>query len=183
MIRRPMLRMLLATLVLTCAAAERAGAYDPITWYSIDGGGVSHAGAGGYVLAGSVGQPDAGTLSSGASVIRGGFWRGGAAPPLGVGENAPVVQAFHLFPTRPNPVRSNSRIAFDLPRASHVTLSLFDISGRAVRKWDLGVLPPGHHERVWSAADDTGRLISSGVYLLRVDAGRDRGVSKVLVLR
>jgi len=41
---------------------------------------------------------------------------------------------------RQNLVRSNSRIAVDLPRASRVTLSLFDVSGRAVRKWDLGVL-------------------------------------------
>ncbi len=174
---------LLVALLATMAAATPAHAYDPITWYSVDGGGTARAAAGGYTLGGTIGQPDAGVLASGAYSLRGGFWIGGPSGAVGVGENPPVVRAFAFFAPRPNPIRSTSRLAFDLPRASRVALSVFDISGRAVRRQDLGSLPAGHHERLWSAVDVDGRPMSNGVYFLRLDTDRDRSVRKVLVLR
>lgn len=174
---------LLVALLATMALAAPARAYDPITWYSVDGGGTSRAAAGGYTLGGTIGQPDAGVLASGATTLRGGFWIGGVAGAVGVAEGAPGVRAFGFFAPRPNPVRSASRVAFDLPRASRVALSVFDISGRAVRRQDFGPMPAGHHERVWNAVDETGRPIANGVYFLRLETDRERGVRKVLVLR
>jgi hypothetical protein len=38
------------------------------------GGGVSQGGA--YILSGTVGQPEPGSLSGGAYVVKGGFWSG-----------------------------------------------------------------------------------------------------------
>jgi hypothetical protein len=165
----------------TCATASWA--FDPITWRTVDGGGVSASGGGAYSLGGTIGQHDAGVMGSGAWSLRGGFWRGGATAAVGVAGDLPAVRPFRLYPTRPNPVRSASRVAFDLPRSSRVTLALFDVAGRAVRAWDYGVLPAGHEERVWNAVDESGRAMRSGVYFLRLEAGRDRGVSKVLVVR
>lgn len=45
-----------------------------ITWYSIDGGGLMTSSGGGYTLAGTIGQPDAGVQSGGVYGLRGGFW-------------------------------------------------------------------------------------------------------------
>lgn len=47
-------------------------AYDLI-WSTIDGGGGASTG-GDYSLAGTVGQPDAGHMSSGSYEVGGGFW-------------------------------------------------------------------------------------------------------------
>ncbi len=47
-----------------------------ITWYTIDGGGAM-PGGGSYSLGGTIGQPDAGTLSGGSYSLNGGFWGGG----------------------------------------------------------------------------------------------------------
>jgi hypothetical protein len=45
-----------------------------IDWFTIDGGGGASAG-GGYSIAGTVGQPDAGPqLSGGSYTVEGGFW-------------------------------------------------------------------------------------------------------------
>lgn len=59
-----------------------------IDWYTIDGGGGRSVG-GGYVLEGTIGQPDAGpVLTGGGYELRGGFWPGlivagpGQAPTL-----------------------------------------------------------------------------------------------------
>jgi hypothetical protein len=56
------------------ATAEPVGGYE-IAWYSVDsGGGASTGGA--YALDGTIGQPDAGSLSGGAYTLAGGFWAG-----------------------------------------------------------------------------------------------------------
>jgi hypothetical protein len=48
-----------------------------IPWWTVNnGGGTSLAGP--YVLSGTAGQPDAGNLSGGVYVLRGGFWGGTA---------------------------------------------------------------------------------------------------------
>ncbi len=57
------------------ALAQTGGGYD-LTWSTIDGGGGNSAG-GGYQLAGTLGQPDAGAaLSGGVYSLSGGFWGG-----------------------------------------------------------------------------------------------------------
>jgi len=47
-----------------------------ITRWTIDGGGGSAVQGEGYQLGGTIGQPDAGTLSTSTYVLRGGFWPG-----------------------------------------------------------------------------------------------------------
>lgn len=44
-----------------------------IDWYTIDGGGGTSTG-GVYTVSGSIGQPDAGTMSGGQFTLQGGFW-------------------------------------------------------------------------------------------------------------
>ena len=58
-----------------------AAVLDPITeWSTIDSGAATSSG-GGFALAGTLGQPDAGTPLSGAGfTLAGGFWVGEAAP-------------------------------------------------------------------------------------------------------
>lgn len=50
-----------------------AETYD-VTWYTVDGGGVMNVAGGTYAVAGTIGQPDAGTPSGGSYVVTGGFW-------------------------------------------------------------------------------------------------------------
>ena len=80
-------------------------------------------------------------------------------------------------------MRFQSRVAFELPTAERVRLSFFDIAGRAAKRLDLGLLPAGHHERGWKAEGDAGHPLASGVYYLRLEAGREQASQKVLILR
>jgi hypothetical protein len=69
------------SLSLTAALAQEfgPGAFD-LTWNTIDNGGGTSTG-GGFELAGTIGQPDAGvTLIGGTFEVRGGFWAGGVEP-------------------------------------------------------------------------------------------------------
>lgn len=55
------------------ANAQSGGGYD-LTWNSIDGGGMIFSTGGTYSLGGTIGQPDAGTMSGGTYTLNGGFW-------------------------------------------------------------------------------------------------------------
>lgn len=61
------------------------GGYE-LSWSTVDGGGASALAGGGYTLAGTAGQPDAGALAGGGYTLDGGFWQGGAAiaPPSSI---------------------------------------------------------------------------------------------------
>ena len=68
-----LLLFLLAGVVL----AQSGDGYD-LSWSTVDGGGVAYSDGGGYILGGTVGQPDAGLLAGGEYVLDCGFWGGGA---------------------------------------------------------------------------------------------------------
>ncbi len=56
------------------ACAQSGGSYD-LSWWTIDGGGVTFAAGGTFNLGGTIGQPDASnTLTGGAYSLTGGFW-------------------------------------------------------------------------------------------------------------
>jgi hypothetical protein len=63
-------------LVTGMALAQVGDDYD-LTWNTVDGGGITFSQGGTYVLAGTVGQPDAGVMRGGSYVLGGGFWMGG----------------------------------------------------------------------------------------------------------
>jgi hypothetical protein len=58
------------------AGAQSGGNYE-LAWYTVDNGGVSFSTGDGYQLGGTIGQPDAGSLSGGDYTLMGGFWQSG----------------------------------------------------------------------------------------------------------
>ncbi len=57
----------------TTTHAQSGGAYE-LTWSTIDGGGATFSTGASYELGGTIGQPDAGTMSGETYSLGGGFW-------------------------------------------------------------------------------------------------------------
>jgi hypothetical protein len=85
---------------------------------------------------------------------------------------------FELHAGTPNPARAATTIAFELPRASRVTLEVFGVDGRMRERLLDTVLPAGSHERIWAPKD-----AASGVYFYRLTAGSQVATRKVVFLR
>lgn len=76
---------------------------------------------------------------------------------------------FALKPLAPNPSRGPVRAAFELPRESHVRLTVIDLQGREVAVLADRTYPAGRHEAAW----DAGRSLPAGMYFVRmVSEGR-----------
>ena len=90
---------------------------------------------------------------------------------------------FALRENRPNPFEAYTSIVFDLPARSFVSLRVFDISGRLVRKLAYDSYLPGQHTVTWAGDDDAGAGAGAGIYFVRMDAGRFSCARKLILLR
>ncbi|HTK31870.1 MAG TPA: T9SS type A sorting domain-containing protein [Candidatus Saccharimonadaceae bacterium] len=95
-------------------------------------------------------------------------------------EDLPV--RFALRQNWPNPFSHATTIGFDLPTASRVTLDIFDLQGRLVRRVVERSFTPGHWNVQWDRQDRGGRLVGPGVYLYRIQAERFRDQKKMVLL-
>ena len=68
----------------------------------------------------------------------------------------------------PNPFNPATRIAFELPRASRISLTIHDARGMVVRRLIDGWLPEGAHDAVWDGRDLDGRPAAAGLYIYRL---------------
>ncbi len=87
--KRPIVLLIsigLLIITVSIAAAQSGGGYG-LTWNTIDNGGGESNGSS-YTLVGTIGQPDAGTLSGGGFTLAGGFW---AASPSQYAVYLPLV--------------------------------------------------------------------------------------------
>jgi hypothetical protein len=77
-----------------------------------------------------------------------------------------LADVFVLQQNYPNPFNQSTKIAFALPRPSHVSLKVYDVLGREIAILAAGVFAAGRFETVWEA-----RGLPSGVYIYRFEAG------------
>jgi hypothetical protein len=91
---------------------------------------------------------------------------------------------FALLPAAPNPFRTSTRIAFDLPRDGTVSLRIYGLDGSLVRVLaDDQPFSAGEHGIQWDGVDESGRRAASGVYFVRIHTGSDLAVRKVIRLQ
>ena len=76
----------------------------------------------------------------------------------------------------PNPVNGSAEITFLLQRESFITLSVCDVSGKAITTLHNGILPSGEHNITW----DPGAL-PKGIYQISLTVDGNRVTKKVIV--
>lgn len=86
----------------------------------------------------------------------------------GPGRILPAMPNGQLNPAVPNPFNPQTTISFDLVRAGHIELDMYDLNGRLVRTLLAGSFNAGLHDAVWNGRDDAGQQTASGVYLVRL---------------
>ncbi len=70
----------------------------------------------------------------------------------------------------PNPVSITAEFTFDLSAASRVTIQIFTVSGRLVRRLPAFSYPAGFGAYFWDGLDAEGRPLPNGVYIYRLSA-------------
>ncbi len=80
-------------------------------------------------------------------------------------------EVFALEQNYPNPFNPSTTISFALPKASDVSLSIFNSNGQLVKQLISREMPAGRHHVTWDATNEYGERVSSGMYLYVIKAG------------
>ncbi len=90
---------------------------------------------------------------------------------------------FELFQNYPNPFNPSTTIHYSIPERSHVTLDIFDVSGRRIARLVDSVQESGGHHKEWYGWNKDGAAVSSGVYFYKLRAGKKRITKKMILLK
>lgn len=83
----------------------------------------------------------------------------------------------------PNPFNARTTIVYQLPARRQVSLVIYDVLGRPMRRLVSSEQEAGEHRLIWDGRDDQGREVGSGVYLGRLVAGGGQRVVRLVLVR
>jgi len=83
----------------------------------------------------------------------------------------------------PNPFNPSTQIRFDLARAEHVTIEIFNIRGQRVKTLVNGEMEAGRHNIEWAGTDDRGRTVGSGIYFYSMKAGEYSSTRRMVLMK
>ena len=100
--------------------------------------------------------------------------------PTAIVETAlPTAQpsATRLGMSYPNPFNRRLRIPFHLQVGMEAGLAVYASNGQHVRSLISEVLPAGAHEVEWDGTDESGQVVASGAYLIKMQTDSDSHVT------
>lgn len=97
-----------------------------------------------------------------------------------------IPTAFELKSNYPNPFSrsagAETLIAYDVPEQTVVRLEIYDTLGRKVRTLVSAAQKPGAYAVRWDGNSENGRLLGSGLYFYRMQAGSFSKTRKMVFL-
>ena len=96
---------------------------------------------------------------------------------------AAVADDFDGVQTFPNPFNPQTAFRFKVKAHSPVKLQIFNLTGQLVRTLVDADLAPGVHVRRWNGRGQDGRPAASGIYLYRLQVGKQAMTGRVQMLK
>ncbi|RMD89640.1 MAG: T9SS C-terminal target domain-containing protein [Calditrichaeota bacterium] len=96
---------------------------------------------------------------------------------------AGIPKDFELEQNFPNPFNPQTTIRYQLSKPAEVKLAIYNLKGQLVRTLIDKKLSAGKYSIVWDGQDDHGRLVSSGVYFVRMKAGDFTQIRKMALVK
>jgi hypothetical protein len=111
--------------------------------------------------------------------------RHGGEAPVGISdEDSEMSGGLMLEQNVPNPFRPATTIGWTAPVAgTRVKLLIYDVAGRLVRTLVDGESATGRQVAAWDGRDAEGRLVTSGIYFVRLSVDGRSATRKLAVLK
>lgn len=93
-----------------------------------------------------------------------------------------------VFQNYPNPFNPETWIPYQLSESGNVVVSIYDVSGRLVKKLDIGHKDAGIYisrekSAYWDGKNEVGEQVSSGVYFYQIQSGKFSKMMKLVIIR
>ena len=94
-----------------------------------------------------------------------------------------IPSEYTLVQNYPNPFNPSTTISFSVPTDGHVTISIFDVSGRLVATLLDDSVDGGYHSVTWDGIDANGFNVSAGLYIYSLQAKGISLSSKMILMK
>lgn len=102
----------------------------------------------------------------------------------GSGNPPPVIPTLtSLDKVYPNPFNPLTTISYGLAKSENVSIQVYNIKGQPVRTLVSGAQSGGTYRLQWNGTNDNGRALSSGVYYIKMTAGKYTTTQKAILMK
>ncbi len=88
-----------------------------------------------------------------------------------------------LLQNYPNPFNLNTTIPYQLKKAAHVILAIYDLLGQRITTLVDQTKPAGFHLAIWDGKNRDGFIVASGIYFVELQTADYQSRHKLLVLK
>jgi len=93
------------------------------------------------------------------------------------------VKSAALSQNYPNPFNPQTRIEFMLPRYAAYRLTIYNVMGQVIRRWNHPGAFPGWYTITWDGRDENDQRVASGIYFYRFESDRFAQTRKMILLK
>ena len=83
----------------------------------------------------------------------------------------------------PNPFNPLTTIDYEISMPADVKIEVYNNRGQLVRNFILGYQEQGSYKLTWEGEDNNGCLCSTGIYYIRMQAGKEIYIKKAVLLK
>ncbi len=93
----------------------------------------------------------------------------------------PLVSGFSSI--YPNPFNPSTTIAYGLSQNAELSFVIYNARGQVVRRISEGQKTAGNWKLIWNGLDENGSNCPTGIYHIRMNAGKESFVKKIALLK
>jgi flagellar hook assembly protein FlgD len=83
----------------------------------------------------------------------------------------------------PNPLKRQTKISYQLPTEGYTSLAVYNIAGQKIKTLVKEAQNVGTHNATWNGQDESGKPVSAGIYIYRLQTGNGCRTRKMTVIR
>ena len=95
----------------------------------------------------------------------------------------PIPEEFGLSQNYPNPFNPETTINYQLPENCKVTIRIYNLLGKEIKVLVNENKQAGYFDVIWDGKDSFGSAVSSGIYIIQIQAGSYNEIRKATILR
>ncbi|MCB9208672.1 MAG: T9SS type A sorting domain-containing protein [Ignavibacteriales bacterium] len=94
--------------------------------------------------------------------------------------NNSLPTSFTIGQSYPNPFSSSTSIPYNLSKQSKVEVSIYDVLGREVKKFEIGNKSNGYHTLFWNGTNNFGQKVANGIYFYKFSVDGENQIKKMV---
>ena len=94
-----------------------------------------------------------------------------------------ITPDIHIVKAYPNPFNGFTNIIYTLSKPGNVTINIFDLTGRLISGFDLGLQQAGRQNLHWSPSSHSTMGLPSGMYIYQIETGKTITNGKMMYLK